>query len=330
MCLDLTRRRMGGQSASLQLRTTSPSCLLAISPISVRPADGRKLIMLLISWCAVAFRDEHATWNMSTIYDYSNTFLPSLHPTSFDLIMTVWSISVPGLYFFNGERSNESSIARRFYYTHMAGVQEPDGYYNGMFFRPKLNDSLRPWELWAPGTITLDFPKYFSLCAPLSCTYYYSGVPSAIQLFTTVLGIIGGVTTVLYWSLRVVPSPLLVRLCCSRPQPSLSDAAAVGTSTSGPKRTVHWASPDEPPLTAHQQHQQHGDRDWPLNAVSATGVPLAPAGSDEDHDDIIQPSSSRPAPSVPVFISDAPQGKSWVTRHPKIKVRGTVVLCRLL
>jgi hypothetical protein len=64
----------------------------------------------------------------------------------------------------------------------------------------------RPYLQWQPGVLNVDYGAYFAQCAPASCAYTLTGSPSAVQLITSVLGLIGGLATLLYWTLRVCPA----------------------------------------------------------------------------------------------------------------------------
>lgn len=46
-------------------------------------------------------------------------------------------------------------------------------------------------------SVVTNWKTYFNTCAPASCTYTVHGRPSAVEVLTTILGVLGGVTTVL-------------------------------------------------------------------------------------------------------------------------------------
>jgi hypothetical protein len=152
-------------------------------------------------------------------------------------INSIWGLSVANLTFYNTDPTGSLPI-------------------NDIVL-PKFNMS-SPFTLWQDGVLNVDYKAYEKACKPTSCTYSYNGTPTLIQLLTSVLGkccesqhaeiapqistagIIGGMSTLLYWTMRCIPTDFVLLCscwywgdrCCGRAKVRHSH----DTATSGPSR----------------------------------------------------------------------------------------------
>jgi hypothetical protein len=196
-------------------------------------------------------------FNASTLYDYGAPGLyPASGPTTQDLLYNSWNLSVVNMSLMHVYVDAE--LGTRTY----------------AFGLPDLQ-AARPFEQWVPGVLEVRYSDYFAACAPRSCTYFYFGPPTAIQLLTTVLGLLGGLSTVLYWFISVVPADVIGKYCRVR-RPVL--AASPVTDRAG----------DSNPLAANHKLRQHGPplaskgtpaisvEPWPPRHIR---IPVVPAGT---------------------------------------------------
>jgi hypothetical protein len=98
-----------------------------------------------------------------------------------------------------------------------------------------------PIGLWdysrlQPGLLTIDYPSYYSACAPQSCIVTYSARPSAIQLITIMLGVISGLQTVLMLTVDKGYDFFLREYCRKRARAAAAAAKSQQPHTSGRAR----------------------------------------------------------------------------------------------
>jgi hypothetical protein len=167
-------------------------------------------------------------FNKSTIYDYG-TMYGGRSPTTFDMLINLWNNSVINMTY--------------------AVIDHPNGGFAG---RPLIGISFptfsadRPFHQWQPGVLSVDFSKYFYACNPQSCTYSYVGAPTLLQLFTTIVGLIGGLSTVFYTCLRLMPIEIGIYCCCLTERYPPPKHAGRGS--------VAWAGEDQDDATGVYKH----------------------------------------------------------------------------